>query len=130
MAIIMCVLRNGHRMNGLSSRSWVAVNRIKHKSFWDSGKVNIVFLDLSAHHVMCLLCNIACCCYCCCSIVKSCPTLCNPMDWSMPGSSALHYLPEFSQIPVHWVGDAIQPSHPLLPPFPPALNLSQHQCLF
>ena len=53
-----------------------------------------------------------------------------PMDCSMPGSSVLHYLPEFVQIHVHWVGDAIQPSYPLLAPSPPALSLSQHQVLF
>ena len=53
-----------------------------------------------------------------------------PMDCSIPGSSVLHYLPEFAQSYVHWVGDAIQPSYPLLPPFLPVLNLSQHQDLF
>ena len=42
---------------------------------------------------------------CCCSLVQSCPTLCNPMDYSMPGSPVLHYLLEFAQIHVHWVGD-------------------------
>ena len=52
------------------------------------------------------------------------------MDCSAPGSSVLHYLPEFAQTHVHWVGDAIPPSHPLLPPPPPALNLSQYQSLF
>ena len=60
----------------------------------------------------------------------SCPTLCNPMDCSTPGSPVLHHLPEFAQTHVHWVGDAIQPSHPLLPLSPPALNLSQHRGLF
>ena len=59
----------------------------------------------------------------CCLVTKLCP-LCSPMDCSMPGSPVLHYLPEFAQIHVHWVGDAIQPSHPLPPPFPPAFNLS------
>ena len=58
------------------------------------------------------------------------PTLCNPMDSTTPGLLVLHYLPEFAQIHVHWVNDAIQPSHPLLPPSPPALNLSQHHGLF
>ena len=48
----------------------------------------------------------------------------------MPGSPVLHYLPEFAQTYVHWVGNAIQPSHPLSPSPPPALNLSQHQGLF
>ena len=59
-----------------------------------------------------------------------CPTLCTPVDCSQPGFPVLHYLPEFIQTLVHWVGDAIQPSHPLSPPSPPALNLSQHQGLF
>ena len=55
--------------------------------------------------------------------------LCNPVDFSTPGYPVLHYLLEFAQTQVHWVGDAIQPSHPGLPPSPFALNLSQHQCL-
>ena len=50
---------------------------------------------------------------------------CDPMNYSTPGFSVLHYLLESAQIQVHWVGDAIQPSHPLLFPSPPALNLSQ-----
>ena len=65
----------------------------------------------------------------CCSVTKSCPTLCNPVDCSTPGFPFLHYLPEFTQIHVHWVGDAIQPCHPLSSPSPPALNLSHHQGL-
>ena len=56
--------------------------------------------------------------------------LCDPMYGSTPGFPVLHYLPEFAQTHVHWVNDAIQPSHPLLPPSPLALNLSQHQGLF
>ena len=64
------------------------------------------------------------------SVAQSCPTLCDPMNRSMPGLPVHHKLPEFIQTHVHWVGDAIQPSHSLLFPFPPALNLSQHQCLF
>ena len=59
-----------------------------------------------------------------------CPTLCDPMDYSMPGFPVHHQLPEFTQTHVHQVGDAIQPSPPLLSPSPPALNLSQHQELF
>ena len=65
-----------------------------------------------------------------CSVVKSCLTLCKPMKWCTPGFPVLHYLLEFAQTHVHWVRDAIQPSHPLLPPSPLALNLSQHQGLF
>ena len=63
------------------------------------------------------------------SVAQLCPTLCNPMDHSTPGLPVHHQLPEFTQTHVHWVGDAIQPSHPLLSPSP-ALNLSQHQGLF
>ena len=66
---------------------------------------------------------------CFCSVTKSCPTLCDSMDCSAPGSSVLHYLSKFVQIHIHWVGDVIQPSYPLLPLSPPALNLFQHQGL-
>ena len=55
---------------------------------------------------------------------------CNHMDCSTPGLPVHHQLPEFTQTHVHWVGDAIQPSHPLSSPSPPAFNLSQHQGLF
>ena len=64
------------------------------------------------------------------SIAQSCPPLCYPMGCSTPGLPVYHQLPEFTQTHVHWVGDAIQPSHPLLTPSSPALNLSQHQSLF
>ena len=64
------------------------------------------------------------------SVAQSCLTLCNPMNRSMPGLPVHHQLPESTQTHVHWVGDAIQPSHPLLSPSPPALDLSQHQGLF
>ena len=62
--------------------------------------------------------------------LQSCPTLCDPMGCSMPGLPVHHQLPEFTQTHVHWVGDAIQPSHPLSTPSPPAFNLFQHQGLF
>ena len=64
------------------------------------------------------------------SVSRSCPTLCDPMDCSMPGLPIHHQLPEFTHMHVHWVSDAIQPSHPLSSPSPPAFNLSQHQGLF
>ena len=64
------------------------------------------------------------------SVAQSCPTLCDPMDGSTPGLPVHHQLPEFTQTHVHWVSDAIQPSHLLLSPSPPAFNLSQHQGLF
>ena len=66
----------------------------------------------------------------CCLVTQSCLTLCDPMDCSMPGFPVLHQLLEFAQTHVLWVGDAIQPSHPLLPPSPPAFDVSQHECLF
>ena len=69
-------------------------------------------------------------CCCCCSAAKSCPTLCDPIDCRTSGSSVLRYLPEFAQNCVHWVSEAIQPSHPLSPCSPPAHNLSQHLGLF
>ena len=65
------------------------------------------------------------------SVTQSCPTLGDPMDCSTPGLPVHHQLPEFTQTHVHWVGDAIQPFHPLqLSPSPPAFSLSQHQGLF
>ena len=80
-----------------------------------------------------------CCCHCSFAFKLVQPVLlfshsasvqlCNPMECRIPGFSVLHYLPESAQIHVHWVGDGVQPSHALLPPSPPALNLSQHQGL-
>ena len=64
------------------------------------------------------------------SVTQPCPTLCDSMNHSMPGLPVHHQLPEFTQTHVHWVDDAIQPSHPLLSPSPPAPNPSQHQGLF
>ena len=63
-----------------------------------------------------------------CSVVS--PWTLWPHGLSTPGFPVLHHLLEFAQTCVHWVGDAIQPSHPLLPPSAPALNLSQHHWLF
>ena len=64
------------------------------------------------------------------SVAQPCPTLCDPMDCSTPGLPVHHKLPELGQMHVRRVGDAIQPSHPLSSPSPPAINLSQHQGLF
>ena len=72
-------------------------------SSWD--KLHISYIVLFRH------------CYCGCSVTKSCPTLCNPKNSSMPGFPVLHYLPEFTHTHVHWIGDAIKPSHPLSTPF-------------
>ena len=64
------------------------------------------------------------------SVAQLCLTLCDPMNLSTPDFPVHHQLPEFTQTHVHWVSDAIQPSHPLSSPSPPALNFSQHQGLF
>ena len=64
------------------------------------------------------------------SVAQSCPTLCDPMNHSMPGLRVHHQLPEFIQTRIHQVSDAIQPSHPWASPSPPAPNPSQHQGLF
>ena len=64
------------------------------------------------------------------SVAQSCPTLCDPMNCSTPGLPVHHQLPEFTETHVHRVSDAIQQSHPLSSPSPPAPNPSQHQSLF
>ena len=64
------------------------------------------------------------------SVTQSCLTFCDPVDYSMPGFSVHHQLPKLVLTQVHQVSDAIQPSHPLSLPSPPALNLSQYQGLF
>ena len=64
------------------------------------------------------------------SVAQSCTTLLDPMNHSTPGLPVHHHLPEFTQTHIHQVGDAIQPSHPLSSPSPPAPNPSQHQSLF
>ena len=64
------------------------------------------------------------------SVAQSCTTLCDPMDWGTPDFPVHHQLLEPTQTPVHRIGDASQPSHPLSSPSPPALDLSQHQGFF
>ena len=69
-------------------------------------------------------------CCCCCSATQSCPTLWDPMNCSTPVLPVLYHLPKFAQVHVHCIGEAIQPSHPLMPSSSSALNLSQHQELY
>ena len=64
------------------------------------------------------------------SVAQSCSTICDPTDWSMPDLPVHHQFPQFTQTHVHWVGDAIQPSHPLSSSSPPTFNVSQHQGIF
>ena len=66
----------------------------------------------------------------CCSLAQLCTTFCDPKDCSTSGFPVYHQLPEFTQTHIHWVGDVIQPSHPLSSPSPPAPNRSQPQGLF
>ena len=76
------------------------------------------------------------CCCCCCSVAHSCLTLCDPMDCSKPGFPVPHYLPEFAQVHVHCIGDAVQPFYPLsalllLPSiFPSKLCIPYDKCLY
>ena len=65
-----------------------------------------------------------------CSVTQLCPTLCDPVDCSIPSFPVLHHLLEFAQTHVYRVGDAIQPSCPLSSPYPPALNLAQSRVFF
>ena len=82
-------------------------------SFYPAGNIQVVFPSVQFS-----------------SVAQLCLTLCNPMNCSMPSFPVHHQLLELSQTHVHQVGDAIQPSHPLLPPSPPAFNLAQYQGLF
>ena len=89
-------------------------------NFFNNAKFNLFCIC----HIFCL-CDIQFS-----SVTQSCLTLCDPMNRTIPGLPVHHHLLEFTQTHVHWVGDAIQPSHPLLSPSPPAPNASQHQSLF
>ena len=89
-------------------------------NFFNNAKFNLFCIC----HIFCL-CDIQFS-----SVTQSCLTLCDPMNRTTPGLPVHHQLPKFTQTHVHRLGDAIQPSHPLSSPSPPALNLSQHQGLF
>ena len=99
----------------LSRSSW------RYSTIWMRMATSIHCLSVLPSQYLCLQFS---------SVAQSCLTLCDPMNRSMPGLPLYHQLPESTQTQVHWVGDAIQPSHPLSSPSPPALNLSQHQGLF
>ena len=88
---------------------------------------SLILSLLTQTHLESVICLLWICC--CCSVVKLCLTLYDPMDCGTPGFLVLHYLLEFAQIRVHWISNAIQPSHILLSPYPFVFNLSQHQGL-
>ena len=106
---------------------WVAVPFSRGSSEPRSPALQQVLYQLSHHHVRCqagwLTVQFT-------SVAQSCPTLFHPMDCSTPGFLAHHQLSEFTQTHVHWVGDAIQPSHPLSSPSPLAPSPFQHHGLF
>ena len=89
---------------------------------------NLMFQFFWNHFHLCCFLNFQCILFS--SVAQSCPTLCDPMNRSTPSLPVHHQLPEFTQTHVHRVGDAIQPSHPLSSPSPPAPYPSQHQGLF
>ena len=129
-------LANGFLTSGPPGKSFKSiVNFLLYPlflSFWDSSDTNVLCLSHgSLRHLSFIFCLFSLCCSdcCCCSVARSCPTLCDPMDCSTPGFPVLHHLLEFAQTHDYWVGDAIQPSHPLSSPSPPAFSLSQHQSL-
>ena len=93
----------------------ISIQTLENFSFIMYSHVNYIY-----HIVVCTACYL---------MAQSSPTLCYPMDCRAPGFSVLHYLLEFAQIQVHWVGDVIYPSHPLPPPSPFAFNLFHHQFL-
>ena len=107
----------------LGKNTVVGCHFLVHKIFWTQG-LNSHFLHLL--HCWQILYRLI---HHCCSVNKSCPTLWNSMNCSMPDFPVLHHLPEFDQTPVHWVSGTIQLYHPLSSPSP-AFNLSQNQGLF
>ena len=115
-------------------KSGFETSRIWQKFPWKMAKLGFQFLTLSFHNIS-YHTNLSSPKYFCCymlfsSVAQSCSTLCDPMNCSTPGLPVHHQLPDFTQTHVHRVGDAIQPSHPLSSPSPPAPNPSQHQSLF
>ena len=100
-------------------------------SYVQSNDQHWVFTTFWAHSkALCMDYLISCLTIQFSSVAHSCPTVCDPMNRSTPGLPVHHQLPEFTQTHVHHVSDAIQPSHPLSSPSPPAPNPSQHQSLF
>ena len=98
------------------------------RTVWEEGCHPTLRQDSLGHSQAALFSYYTCCVFS--SVAESCLTLFDPMNCNTPGLSVHHQLPEFTQTHVHRVGDAIQPSHPLSCPSPPAPNPSQHQGLF
>ena len=107
----MCVwgLRGGSLVDSKGNYN----SPILHRSKGFKGLLPTHWIPMASVH----LCVLVRGCCCCCSVPELCPTICDPMDCSTPGCPVFHHLPEFAQTHVHWVGDAIQPSHPVVPFF-------------
>ena len=120
LSYILTVLMN-HRINLNCERSSIMLERV-----WREENSLALLVGMSIGRVTMESSMVVVCC----SVAQSCLALCNHMGSSTPGFPVLHHVPEFTQTHVHQVGDAIQPSHPLSSPSPPAFNLSQHQCHF
>ena len=112
---------NSHSWNSLQSPSFLILSHPSSRPLWTGIIIHYLVSFLLPLHFWSVQFS---------SVTQSCPTLCDPMNRSTPGLPVHHQLPEFTQIHVHWVSDAIQPSHPLLSPSPPAPNPPQHQSLF
>ena len=107
------------RIKNQNNIRFIKINtEVRRSTFWEKIILNIEFYIETIKYVVQF-----------CSVVQLYPTLCNSMDCSTPGFPVHHQPPEFIQTHVHWVGDAIRPSHPLLSPSP-AFSLFQHQGLF
>ena len=102
-----------HRLPGFLSSE---TNTVKIKTRFSLASYNLFSQSLPGDSVVCVRVSQPLCYWHCCSVAQSCPTLCDPMDCSTPGFPVFHCLPELAQTHVHWVDDAIQPSHPLSPP--------------
>ena len=112
-----------HRVFKETPDSWdLFLLQILIQKFWDGSRVLIFKVKISLGQFKST--------HGCCSVTKLCPALCDSMNCSLPRFPVFHHLPEFAQTHDHWVSNIIQPAHPMSPPSPPALNLSQHQGLF
>ena len=109
----------------------LALTKFGHPNWGTPNYGTISYKSITSYPCVGHVTLVAKCCiaFGCCSVTQLCPTICNPMDCSMPGFPVLHHLPAFVQTHVHWVSDTTQSSHPLSPS-PPAFSLSQHQGLF
>ena len=97
---------------------WVAISSSRGSS-WPSDWTWVYCVSCTGRWILC-----------CCTVAQSCLTLRDPMDCSTPGFPVPQHLPEFAQVHVHWIGDAIQPSHPLSPSSPSAFNFPQQGGFF